>query len=96
MRDIVGVAAPLSTRAVPQSVPARVSVVLVEETKERSAGRLASVTVDEDWRMIAGAVSPAGVADCVDSFGLPTIAGTTLPTDVAKQVADDAKKMHAI
>ena len=85
-----GSPSPLLTRAVPQSVPVMVYVVLVEETMERSARRLASVPADEDGRTIAGAVSPAGVADCVDSVRLPMIAGMTLPTDVAKQVADDA------
>ena len=78
-------ALPLSTRADPQSVPERVSVVLVEETTERSARRLTSVPADEDRGTIAGAVSPTGVA----GVGLPMIAGTTLPIDVAKQVAEN-------
>ena len=55
----------VSTSVGPQSVPARVSVVLVEETMDRSAQRLASVPVDE--QMIAGAAFPAGVAECMDS-----------------------------
>ena len=59
---------------------------------ERSAMRLASVPANEDVR-IAGSVSPTGVADCVEGVGLPMIAGTTLPTDVAKQVADDAASL---
>ena len=33
------------------------------------------------------------MADCVDSVGLPMIAGTTLPTYIAKQVADDAASL---
>ena len=57
------------------------------------ARKLASVPADEDWRTIAGAVSPAGMADCVDSVGLPMIDGTTLPTDIAKQVTDDAASL---
>ena len=32
----------------PQSVPARISVVMVEETEVREAERLASVPVDKD------------------------------------------------
>ena len=86
-------APPLLTRAVPQSVPARVSVVWVEETPERSAGKLLSVSADENWRTIAGAVSPAGVADIVDSVVSPTIAGATPPADVAKVVAADAASL---
>ena len=58
--------------------------------RKRSAGRLASVPADVDGQTIAGAVSPAGVPECMDSIELPMIAGTTLPTDVAEQVADDA------
>ena len=44
----------------PQSVPARVSVVLVEETGVWCAGRLASVPVDLDEQMLARVACPAG------------------------------------
>ena len=75
------------------TVGARVSVVWVEETPERSAGKLPSVPANENWRTIAGAVTPAGVADIVDSVGLPTIAGATPPADFAKVVAADAASL---
>ena len=42
-------APPLSPKAVPQSVPARVSVVLVEETPGRSARKLPSAPNSENW-----------------------------------------------
>ena len=61
----------MSTDVGPQSVPARVSVVLVEETRDRSARRLASVPVDVDEQMIAGAAFPAGVAECMNGVMLP-------------------------
>ena len=67
---------PLSARVVPQSVPVRVSVKLVEETSEGSAGEWPSSLPGEVCREIAGAVPPAGVNDDVD--------------DVAKVVAADA------
>ena len=51
----------MSTDVGPQSVPARVSVVLVEETGVRCAGRLASVPVDLDEQMLAGVACPGGV-----------------------------------
>ena len=44
-----------------QSVPSRISVVLVEETEVRDAERLASVPVDKAVRLLAGAVCPASV-----------------------------------
>ena len=83
-------APPLLTREVPQSAPAKVSVVWVEE---RSAGKLPSVPADENWWTTAGAVSLAGVTEIVDSVGLPTIAGATPPADFAKVVAADAASL---
>ena len=38
-------------------------------------------------------MSPAGVADIVDSVGLPTIAGATPQADFAKVVAADAASL---
>ena len=67
-------APPLSPKAVPQSVPVRVSVVLVEETPGRSARKFPSAPDSGECRTIAGAAPPAGVADIVDSVVLPTIA----------------------
>ena len=86
-------ASPLSPKAVPQSVPIRVSVVLVEETPGRSARKLPSTPNSGKWRTIAGAVSPTGVADIVDSVMLPTIAGAAPPADVAKVFAADAASL---
>ena len=83
----------VSTDVGPQSVPARVSVVLVEGPGDRSARRLASVPVDEDEQMLAGAACPAGVAECMNGVMLPMMAGTMLPSDVAEQVADGAASM---
>ena len=48
----------------PQSVPSRISVVLVEETGVRCAERLASVPEDKDVRLLAGVACPAGVTVC--------------------------------
>ena len=81
---------PLSFKAVPQSVPVSVSVVLVEETPGQSARKLPSAPDSGTYRTIAGAAPPAGVADVVDSVVLLTIAGAAPPADVAKVVAADA------
>ena len=83
-------APPLLPKVVPRSVPVRVSVVLVEETPGRSAGKLPSSQNSGTYRTIVGAASPAGVIDVVDSVMLPTIAGAVPPADVAKVVAADA------
>ena len=83
----------MSTDMGPQSVPAWVSVVLVEETEVRCAGQLASVPVDLDEQMLAEVVCPAGVAECMDGFILPMLAGTVSPSDVAEQVADDTASL---
>ena len=69
--------------------------MLIEETPGRSARRLPSVPVDEDWRTIAGAVSPVGVADCVDCVGLPTIAGTTQMVEVVNYKSAILVPYHA-
>ena len=39
--------------------------------------------------MLAVMACPAGVAECVDDFILPMLAGTVSPSDVTEQVADD-------
>ena len=62
----------------PQSVPARVSMVLVEKTGVRCAGRLSSVPMDLDEQVLAE-TCPAGVTECVDDFILPMQAGTVSP-----------------
>ena len=83
----------MSTDVGPHLVPARVSVVMVEETGVRCAGRLASIPVDPDEQMLAEVVCPAGVAECMDGFMLPMLAGTVSPSDIAEQVADDTASL---
>ena len=83
----------MSSDVAPQSVPARVSVVLVEETVVRSAGRLASVPVDVDEQMLIEVACLTGVAECMDDVMLLMLAGTVFPSDVAEQVADDTASM---
>ena len=65
----------------PQSVPSRVSVVLVEETEVRCAERLASVPVDKDVGLLAGVACPAGVTVCEDCVVMPDTVGTLSPSD---------------
>ena len=74
-------------------MPARVLVVLVEETGVRCAGRLASVPVDLDEQVLAEVTCPAGVTECADDFILPMLAGTVSPSVVAEQVADDTASL---
>ena len=83
----------MSTDVGPHSVPARISVVLVEETGVWCAGRLASVTVDLDEQMLAEMACPAGVTECVDDFILPMLTGTVSHSDVTEQVADDTASL---
>ena len=47
----------------PQSVPSRVSVVLVEEAKVKETECLVSPRVDKDPRLLADVASPASVTD---------------------------------
>ena len=43
--------------------------------------------------MLAEVVCPAGVAECMDGFILPLLAGTVSPSDVAEQVEDDTASL---
>ena len=80
--DIVTRNSSMSPVVAPQSVPSRVSVVLVEETGVRCAERLASsVPVDEDVRLLAGVACPAGVTVCEDCVVMPDTVGTLSPSD---------------
>ena len=56
-------APPLPARVVPQSVPVRVSVVLVEETPRGSTGELPSSLPGEVCSVLAGAAPPASEND---------------------------------
>ena len=73
-------------------MPAWVSMVLVEETGVWCAGRLAYVPMDLDEQVLAE-TCPAGVAECVDDFILPMLAGTVSPSDGTEQVADDVASL---
>ena len=57
---------PLPARVVPQSVPVRVSVVLVEETPGGSTGELPSSLPGEVCSVLAGAAPPASEKDDID------------------------------
>ena len=83
----------MSTDVGPPSVSARVSVVLVEETGVRRAGKLASVPVHVDEQMLIGVACSASVAECMDDVVLPMLAGTVSPSDVAELVAEDTASM---
>ena len=72
-RDGVAVwtgAPPLPARVVPQSVPVRVSVVLVEETPGGSPGELPSSLPGEVCSVLAGAAPPASVKDDMNGVGV--------------------------
>ena len=65
----------------PQSVPSRISVVLVEETEVRGDERLASVPVDKAVRLLAGVACTASVTVCEDCIMMPGAVGTLSPSD---------------
>ena len=71
----------MSSVVVPQSVPSRISVVLVEETEVRGAERLASVPVDKAVRLLAGVACLAGVTVCEACIMMPGAVGTLSPSD---------------
>ena len=48
--------------------------------------------MDLDEQVLAE-MCPAGVAECVDDFILPMLAGTVSPSDVTEQVADDVASL---
>ena len=65
----------------PQSVPSRISVVLVEEAKVGGAQRVQCPRVDQDLRLLAGVAKPASVTVCEDSHDRQVLRGRCpLPT----------------
>ena len=60
----------------PQSVPSRISVVLVEEAEVWGAECLASVPVDKALRLLAGAACPVSVTVCEHCIMMPGVVGT--------------------
>ena len=65
----------------PQSVPSRISVVLVEETEVWGAEHLASIPVDATVRLLAGVACPPGVTVGEDCIVMPGAVGTLSPSD---------------
>ena len=65
----------------PQSVPSRISMVLVEEAKVRETEYLVSPRVDKDPRLLADVASPASVTVDNGSYMLPCVVGTLSPSD---------------
>ena len=65
----------------PQSVPSRISVVLVEEAKVRGTECLVPPRVDKDPRLLAGVASPASVTVDKVSKISPCVVGTLFPSD---------------
>ena len=62
----------------PQSVPSRISVVLVKEAKAGGTPRLGCPHVDQNLRLLAGVAKPASVTVCEDSHGSPYVLGGSL------------------
>ena len=67
----------------PQSVPSRISVVLVEEAKVGGTHMLQCPRVDQDLRLLAGVAKPARVTVCEDSHVSPGVEGTLSSHDLA-------------
>ena len=70
----------MSSVVEPQSVPSRISVVLVEETEVRGAECLASVPEDKAVRLLGGELCPANVTVCEDCSMMPGAVGTLSPS----------------
>ena len=66
----------------PQSVPSRISVVLVEEAKVGGTQCLECPRVDQDLQLWAGVAKPASVT-CEDSHVSPGVGGTLSSSDLA-------------
>ena len=64
----------------PQSVPSRISVVLVGEAKGGGTNRLQCPRVDQDLRLLA---MPASVPVCEDGHESPCVEGTLSSPDFA-------------
>ena len=67
----------------PQSVPSRISVVLVEEAKVGGTQCLGCPRVDQNLRLLAGVAKPASVTVCDDSHVSPGVGGTLSSSDLA-------------
>ena len=65
----------------PQSVPSRISVMLVEEAKVRGTKCLGCPRVDQDLRLLAGVANPASATVFEDSFISPWVRGMLSPSD---------------
>ena len=63
--DIEVTNAPELSVGEPPSVPSRISVVLVEETKAGGTPRLGCPREDQDIRLLAGVAKPASVTVCI-------------------------------
>ena len=83
----------VSSVVAPQSVPSRISVVLVEEAEVRGAECLASAPVDKDLRLLADVACPASVTVCEDCVMSPGVVGTLSPSgsDYVCPVGPDGK-----
>ena len=73
--------ASVSSIVEPQSVPSRISVVLVEEAEVWGAECLASAPVDKALRLLARVACPASVTVCEDCVVMPGVVGTLSPSD---------------
>ena len=58
-----------------------VTLVLVEEAQARGNKCLGCPHVDQDLRLLAGVVNPAGATVCEDSYISPCVGGTLSPSD---------------
>ena len=67
----------------PQSVPSRISVVLVEEAKVGGTQGVQCPRVDQDLRLLAGVAKPASVTVCEDSHLSPSVEGMLSSPDLA-------------
>ena len=70
----------------PQSVPSRMSMVLIEEAKVGGTHGLQCPRVDQDLRLLAGVAKPASVTVCEDSHASPGVEGTLSSPDLAGKV----------
>ena len=70
----------------PQSVPSRISVVLVEEAKVGGAYGVECPRVDQDLRLLAGVAKPASVTVCEDSHLSPSVEETLSYPDLAETI----------
>ena len=67
----------------PESVPSRISVVLVEEAKVGGTQCSGCPRVDQDLRLLARVAKPASMTVCEDSYISPCVEGTLSSSDLA-------------